>query len=280
MARLAPDVILAHNFLHDYQLAALEDYARHLPARRVFGMDDLLTALPAGNPYSRTIYPDIASRIRRAIGLCDCLVVSTPALAEAYGALCADTRVIPNRLERGRWLGLQRPARVPGARPRVGWAGARQHEGDLAWLAPVLAATKDEVDWVFLGMCPEALRGHAAEVHPMVAFERYPAALAGLALDFAVAPLEEHPFNDAKSGLRVLEYGILGLPVIATDRVPYRDAPVRRLPNRVDAWVDAVRRWARDSDGRVEEGEALRAWVLAGGILEDHLDDWRSALGK
>ena len=210
MTRLAPDAILAHDFLHDYQLAALADYARHVPALRVFGLDDLLTALPSGNPYSRTIYPDIAARIRRALALCDRLVVTTPALAEAFRGLCADTRVIPNRLERDRWVGLARGSRPAGGKTRVGWAGARQHEGDLAWLEPVLAATKGVVDWVFLGMCPDALRPHAAEVHPMVPFAQFPARLAGLALDFAVAPLEDHPFNDAKSALRVLEYGVLG----------------------------------------------------------------------
>ena len=220
MARLDPDTILLHNFLHDYQLEALADYARHLDRLRVFSLDDLLTALPPANPYSRTIYRDIEQRVRRALTASDRLVVTTQKLAETFAPLCRDVRVIPNRLERKRWGGLTVAKRPAGTRPRFGWAGARQHDGDLAWLKPVLRATRDRVDWVFFGMCPDNLRPYALECHPMVPFQEYPARLASLAFDVAIAPLEENPFNEAKSSLRLLEYGILGLQVIATTAHP------------------------------------------------------------
>jgi hypothetical protein len=108
--RLGADVLLAHNFFHDYQLRALAEYARSSKALRILGMDDLLTVLPKDNPFSRTIYPDIAARIARAVSLCDRLVVSTQALADAYGDGKIDVRVIPNALDDERWQGL---ANVP-----------------------------------------------------------------------------------------------------------------------------------------------------------------------
>ena len=54
-----------------------------------------------------------------------------------------------------------------------------------------MAATHTEIDWVFLGMCPASLRRYAAEFHEMVPVEDYPAKLASLALDAAVAPIHD-----------------------------------------------------------------------------------------
>lgn len=280
MARLAPDTILVQGFLHDFQLRALEMYRRYLPSTRlVYELDDLKTEMPASNPKARTMPADVAERLRRALSHCHRLVVSTEPLKEAYSDLIEDIVVVPNRLERRRWAGL-RPQRRTGGRPRVGWAGAQQHHGDLAILREVVEATAGEVDWVFFGMCPPELRPHVKEFHEGVSFDRYPGKLASLNLDLAVAPLEINRFNEAKSNLRLLEYGIMGWPVVCTDIEPYRahGAPVTRVQNRPEAWIEAIRAHAHDLDAAERAGEALRAWVLRHWMLEDHLDAWLAAL--
>ena len=101
-------------------------------------------------------------------------------------------------------------------------------------------------------------------------------------LDLAVAPLELHPFNEAKSNLRLLEYGYLGWPVICTDILPYQtDAPpVLRLPNDPARWIATIRERCAERAALVREGEALQAWVRANYILEDRLDDWLTALTR
>ncbi|MBR7539164.1 hypothetical protein KC221_23545, partial [Mycobacterium tuberculosis] len=60
---------------------------------------------------------------------------------------------------------------------------------------------------MFFGMCPDELRPYIHEFHPLVNLADYPAKLASLNLDLALAPLEFHIFNDCKSNLRLLEYG-------------------------------------------------------------------------
>lgn len=280
---LGADTLFAHNFLHDYQLNALAEYAKCSTTLRVLGLDDLLTDIPPGNPYAATIYGDIGDRIARAARLCDRLVVSTDALAEAYGALAPEVMVIPNAIDPSRWAGLDDVSRGisrrrDSPRPRVGWAGARQHLDDLRLLEPVMRATHGELDWVFLGQCAPELREMAAEVHPMVPVARYPRRLAELGLDVAVAPLIAHPFNEAKSALKVLEYGALGLPVIASDIRPYRGLPVTFARN-ADDWIEAVRALAHDRDRAREAGAALRAYVIAQATLDARMPAWRRALG-
>ena len=272
--RLDADAMYALNFFHDAQLRSL---AQGAPALRVIGMDDLLTELPPWNPYSRTIYPDIADRIKRALERCDRLVVSTPPLLEAYGHLAPQARVIPNAIDLSRWPAPRTKAERK--RPRVGWAGASQHLEDLRLIARVVEATAAELDWIFLGMCPPEMRAWAAEVHPMVGVGRYPARLASLDLDIAVAPLVDHPFNRAKSALKLLEYGALALPVVASDLEPYRGAPVERVRDDPDAWIAALRAIARSPDRGNARGAALRRWVEETGSLQAQLPAWMSVLG-
>ena len=272
--RLDADVMYALNFFHDAQLRALDAGA---PRLRVLGMDDLLTDLPPDNPYARTIYPDIADRIRLALERCDRLVVSTLALAQAYGPLAREVRVIPNAIDLARWP--EPPARAERKRLRVGWAGAAQHVHDLRLISRVVEATADEFDWVFFGLCPPEMRAWAAEVHPMVPVGRYPARLARLGFDIAVAPLVDHPFNRAKSALKLLEYGALSLPVVASDIESYGTAPVVRVGDNPEAWIEALRSIAREPDRGRERGQKLRQWVEKTGTLQGQIASWASALG-
>jgi GT2 family glycosyltransferase/glycosyltransferase involved in cell wall biosynthesis len=277
--RLEADALYAHNFLHDYQLLALEQCAEFSTSLRVTGLDDLLTAIPAANPYAATIYPDIARRIERAIALSDRLIVTTQPLAEAYGRHAKDVRVIPNALDDRRWGALVNAPRRDGRR-RVGWAGARQHLGDLSLLEPVVRATCHEVDWIFFGMCPPGLRRLAREVYDMVPVNDYPARLASLGLDIAVAPLEDHPFNRAKSNLRLLECGILGIPVVASAVTPYLDSPASLVGADPAQWIDAITALVADPHLAKSKGEQMRRWVLDTGMLSGKLDLWRRALDR
>ena len=277
LERLQPQSLLLYNTIHDDQLQALERYKRHNKALRVFGLDDLASELPQKNPFRTTVYKDIKKRIRTALSLSDRLIVTTEPLGEAFRGMNDDIRVVPNYLERWRWEGVQSQRR-DASKPRVGWAGALQHQGDLELIIDVVKETAHELDWVFLGMCPEEIRGLVAEQHLPVAFDEYPAKLASLDLDLAVAPLEYNKFNEAKSNLRLLEYGIMGWPVVCTNIHPYQGAPVECVANNTRAWLNAIRARAFDRDAATVEGDRLRQWVVANFMLEDHLDEWLAAL--
>ena len=149
--------------------------------------------------------------------------------------------------------------------------------GDLSIIADVVKALSDEVEWVFFGLCPEGVR-NLVEYHSNVPIKHYPAKLASLNLDLAIAPLEDVPFNHAKSHLKLLEYGMLGYPVVCTDLTPYRGAyPVIRVKNRLKHWVDAIREQVSDPDELAKRGDALRDYTKANWILEDNLDVWLKA---
>lgn len=278
LERTGADTFLFQNAFHGEYLSGLETIRKTLPNRRiVFGQDDIPFAVPPRSAAYKRVPKDAKKNLRRTLSFCDRLVVSNPELANAFRSMIKDIRVVPNYLPRWRWEGLASQRRRS-SRPRVGWAGGVDHQGDLEFMLPVVETTHKEVDWVFMGMCPDKIRPLIAEFHQGVPFADYPAALANLDLDLAVAPLELNQFNAAKSNLRLLEYGVLGWPVVCTDIEPYRSAPVCRLPNNPRAWIEAIRERVHDLPAAQREGDALQVWVRDHWMLEDHLEEWRQAL--
>lgn len=282
LARLAPDTLLMHTPVDNVRCQALLRYQRFNPeVFRIYTLDDLITNIPPSNPSFGALPADaMAERLALGLKASHRLIVSTEPLMEACRHLIDDIRLVPNTLEWSVWSAL-RSRRRRGQKMRVGWAGAQQHAGDLRFMQEVVGATYQEIDWVFLGMAPEGMKPLIAEFHDYVHdFAAYPAKLASLDLDLAVAPLEQHPFNEAKSNLRLLEYGALGWPVICTDILPYRtgNPPVTRLPNDAVQWIAAIRERIAEPDALAREGDALREWTQAGYQLEKWQDEWLSAL--
>ncbi|MTD32868.1 glycosyltransferase [Paludibacterium denitrificans] len=283
MARLNPEVVLVHSLLTDGMQYAIKQYREFLPdIRLVFGLDDLVGAMPEKSILHRVwrkTMPDSRTRLRNVLKYFDSVIVSTEPLRDACRDMNDDIIVIPNRLSRRMW-GEVSSLRGQGRKPRVGWVGAMQHQGDLAEIIDVVKETAEEVEWVFMGMCLPELRPYIAEEYPCIPFQTYPDKMASLNLDLAIAPLEINAFNESKSNLRLLEYGVMSWPVICSDIFPYQTngAPVCRVPNTAKAWVAAIRERIYDLDAAYREGDQLRRWVDRDYWLEDHLDDWYQSL--
>lgn len=278
---LSPDVVVFQRVLEPEQIAMIRRYRRLLPhARLVFELDDLITNVPKDNRYSSLFYRQTADRLKEGMGLCDVLTVSTPALASAYGSWCPSVSVVANSLPVDPWKSLRSVSRN-GLRPRVGWAGSSSHLGDLKILYKVVRSTASLVDWVFMGCIPNVLQRYAVEVHQPVSIADYPYKLASLGLDLAVAPLEVHPYNDAKSCLRLLEFGAVGWPVICSAGVDAFnvDLPVTRVGNDPDAWVEALLYF--DFSSAVEQGDYLRRMVHRDWLLSGRVAEWSAGwLGR
>lgn len=278
LERYDPDVIILQKQIGDERFDAMRRMQAFSRALKVYELDDYLPNLPVKSVHRAQMPKDILKSMRRALGYVDRFVVSTQALADACSGLHGDIRVIENCLPPAWWKGLA-TVRSRSGKPRVGWAGGIGHTGDLEMIADVVLALADEVDWVFMGMCPDKLRPAVKEVHEGVDISVYPRALAALNLDLALAPLEENLFNECKSNLRLLEYGACGFAVVCSDVRSYQgNLPVTRVKNRYRDWVEAIRMHVADLDATARAGEALHAQVMRDWMLEgDNLLAWQRA---
>lgn len=279
LERYDPDVIVLQRQIGDERLEAMRRIKAFSRAYKVYELDDYLPNLPMKSVHREQMPRDILKSLRRGLGFVDRFVVSTQPLADAFSGLHGDIRVVENRLPVDWWSGLS-SKRQRGRKPRVGWAGGVSHTGDLELIADVIKELAEEVEWVFMGMCPDRIRPYVHEVHAGVAIDLYPAALAGLDLDLALAPVEQNLFNECKSNLRLLEYGACGFPVVCSDLVCYQGVlPVTRVKNRFKDWADAIRMHISDLDASARMGDELRrqvheSWMLDGANLEAWRASW------
>jgi GT2 family glycosyltransferase len=279
LARFEADVVIMQRQLLDSQLERMAELKKHSGAFRIFELDDYLANLPMKNVHRSEMPSEVRKKLRQAVAMVDRFVVSTEPLAEQLGGLHSDIRVVKNNLPVTWWGHLETPQRRAGPKPRVGWGGGSSHRGDLELIADVVRDLAGEVEWVFFGMCPDKLRPYVHEFHTGVHIDDYPAKLASLNLDLALAPLEDNVFNECKSNLRLLEYGACGFPVICSDVLCYRgDLPVTRVKNRYRDWINAIRMHLSDMDATAAAGDALRDaihrdWMLTG----PRLLEWKSA---
>lgn len=277
MERRAPDTVILQRQMFEDRIVPQQRLARFSRAFRVAELDDYLPNLPRKSAHHGKLPKDVLRTMRETLKLVDRFVVSTTPLAEALEGLHPDIRVVENHLPLP-WWGEVKGARRDGKRPRIGWGGGGGHRGDLELIADVVRSLADEVEWVFLGMCPKALRPFVHEFHEPVEIGKYPAKLASLDLDLALAPLEDNLFNRCKSNLRLLEYGACGFPVVCSDIAPYQgDLPVTRVKPRFRDWVDAIHMHTHDLDAAAAAGAALRAAVHRDWMLDEkHAAFWLS----
>lgn len=247
---------------------------------KVFELDDYILNVPMKHHNRASFTKEITGQLRKSLGYFDRFVVSTPPLAEAMSTMHPEIVVLKNRLPLTPWGQLQ-SLRNQGRKPRVGWAGGSSHRGDLEMIADVVKEFADEVEWVFMGLCPPKLQPNVHEIHYGVDISLYPAALAALNLDLALAPVEDNIFNACKSNLRLLEYGACGIPVICSNVACYNDdnLPVTRVSNRFIDWRDAIRMHLADADASARMGAELRAavhrdWMLTGDNLKSWVNAW------
>ncbi|WP_314408176.1 glycoside hydrolase family 99-like domain-containing protein [Pseudomonas kuykendallii] len=276
--RFKPDSVILQRQLLEPQINYVSRLKAFSTALKVYELDDYIIELPLGSQHRADFSREVVRSLRKVLSLCDRFVVSTEPLAAALAGMHSDIRVVRNTLAPESWNGLQGQRRS-GPKPRVGWAGGLGHGGDLKMIADLVRALAGEVDWVFMGMCPDELLPFMAEYHPGVPFDRYPERLASLDLDLALAPLEQNRFNECKSNLRLLEYGACGFPVVCSDIEPYRcDLPVTLVKNRYKDWLNAIRAHLQDLDAAAAMGAALQTKVRAEWMLEgDNLLAWRNA---
>ncbi|WP_434656457.1 glycosyltransferase [Pseudomonas sp. R3-56] len=274
--REAPDVIVFQGRYNTGKFNDLVQVKTYSKAMRIYELDDYVARIPVKNDHTRNMPDNIQDLLERGIALCDRVVVSTFPLADALSKLHHDIRVVPNMLAPHLWSRISSKRRTS-IKPRVGWGGGTSHRGDLEVIAEVVRELADEVEWVFFGMCPEALKPYVHEYHAGVALSSYPARLASLNLDLALAPLEQHIFNDCKSNLRLLEYGACGYPVICTETEAYRGhLPCTRVKtNSTQEWLEAIRMHLSDPQTSYQMGDQLREMVFRDFMLRgDNLRYW------
>jgi glycosyltransferase involved in cell wall biosynthesis len=257
-------VVLERQFLEAARYA-IED-ANDQGKVTVYDIDDDYWHVPPTNPgYDVWQMPDMLSGVEDCVRAVKVVTTPSPVLAASLGRLNPNVRILPNMLPGPDW---PEPSREPrSGRVIVGWAGGGSHFTDLKLLSGVVEQLLSEfpgVEFRTHGVRDVPFQpAERLKVLPGVPLAEYPELLA--TFDIGVAPLEDTLFNRSKSDLKVVEYGAVGIPVVASKVAPY-EASVRSgktgfLAGSAKDWLKELRRLVTDAGARTELGSAGRRFA-------------------
>jgi glycosyltransferase involved in cell wall biosynthesis len=248
-------------------LAAFRDRARALGKSVVFDTDDLIfepeTALEL--PFLGYLSADM-ERQRRTMREADAGTVSTEFLAERARAVNRSVRVVFNAVSDEMTYLAERalaaaPARLAGDVVTIAYlSGSPTHQRDFEEAADALSWCLDTYPQArlltigHLAVDPRFERfGSRVETMPFQHWWALPRIL--VRVDVTIAPLERDlPFAEAKSAVKYLESGLMGVPTIASPRGDF----VRVIESGVNGLLaDGPEAW-REALAQLVESPSLR----------------------
>lgn len=270
--------------------------ARQLPY--VYSLDDDLFSEPQTDTRPGLPAPEQRLLVRRFLINAAGTIVSTEELARRVARLTPRVAVIGNQLDER--LFARQPATNPNQGPLCfGYMGTHTHLQDLLMiLQPLrrfLAASRGKVRFEIIGVADATLLESMFDDVPVTIRQvprnavRYPEFMewtaAHLGWDFAIAPLRDDAFNAAKSDLKLLDYGVLGVPGIFS-RVPTFADSVQDevtgllVDNSAEAWYQALTRMAEDQPLRERLAAQVKEYVWTQRTLAQHAPTWPQVLRK
>jgi len=272
------DVVLFDRPTDFSTLAYLRGFVQNSPTcRLVVDFDDDFTQVPRGNPAYRDFRPgkEAYEAGLASLRTAEAVSVSTDHLTTITEPLTHFCRTLPNMIDFADWpQGPINPERAADPAVRILYSGASGHYADLDEVSEAVTKLINDpptpLRLFVVGSAPVWLHDLARKfpsrviVLPWHPFHDYPTSMAWGVFDFAIAPLTDCEFNYAKSDIKILEAGALGIPIVCSNIGPYRDPPldaVFRTENTTEAWYEALKVVALDKDLRAKVGQTCYDWV-------------------
>jgi len=277
------DVVIAQHVVLEGPTEWIQKTARKGSVKVVLEFDDDLWNIEGSNAIAHNFFkPEMQERAKRNLAVADVVTTTTDHLANRLSEYTtAPIEVIPNHVSS--WL-IDHEREHVSDRVTVGYAGSATHVGDWTELSSELRRFLTRVPQAELHIMghnlvekwPKNLWRHS-EWHGEI--DDY---LRSIDFDLGLAPLRPSLFNKSKSALKAMEYGALGIPIIASNCGPYADY-VRHgetgfLVDRPHEWAIYLRELLGDARLREKMSAHARSYVAANSLIEDNLWRWERVL--
>jgi glycosyltransferase involved in cell wall biosynthesis len=281
VARGEVDVILAQRVVLPGPTEWLRDTARKGNVKIVLEFDDDLFNIEGSNAIAHHFFgPEMQERAKANLAVADQVTTTTDRLADRLSHYTtAPIEVIPNHVNR--WLTEHTPPRRDDSLT-IGWAGSATHTADWEELRTQLKRFITRT----VGVDLHVMGHNLAEGWTGARFTWWKndidAYLRTLDFHIGLAPLRPSLFNQSKSALKAIEYGALGIPIIASNHGPYADYVIHGetgfLVTRPHEWTTYLRALTSDADLRARMGRTAWEHVRATSVIEDNIWRWEKVL--
>lgn len=265
------------------------EVAQSLGQKIIVDVDDFYHGLhPSNSAYEKTDPEKNKVRNRdiyeQIIRSADLVTVSTPTLLDFYGEWNPNIRMVRNSVYPSQF---QR-RKVSREKPVIGWVGALGYRsGDIETLREWLPDFLEEHDLEFLHAGHVPSQGDFAEQSginparlktlPMQPMNRYHLLFQ---MDIGLVPLNDVPFNRAKSFIKGLEYAASGIPFVAEDLPEYRllaDDGIGRVASTAEDWAGQLAELL-DYKTRKRNAASNFAEMERRHTIKQREDEWRQVI--
>ena len=271
--------------------------ARKQGIKVVYDVDDDFFATPKEftGPWEYYSKPEIQANIATAVEASDIVFCSTLPLAQAWRERFPKKNfmVVKNAIDidRNEEAYIKRKA---GKREgiTIGWMASGSHAAtDTRILGDALDRIMDEHPEVkvhFIGLVNEKIFNGAEKTtykdrikcENWVDINALPYAMSDF--DISLAVIEDNPYNRAKSNIKVLHAGVLGIPTVASNLCVYGDFRdghdiAFAKTNDEEGFYQALKRLVTDAELRKNIGNNIRDTVVTKWDIRKNVEHWAKA---
>lgn len=203
---------------------------------------------------------------RGSLFLFDRVIVPSRVLVEDYKQFCGDIRYVPNFTHPEMWKNIRK---IKNDNIVIGWGGSSEHVRSWSGSGIIPALSRLQRKYPKLSVriygggkqIPQLLRssGVKCEFVGWVKFEQWCGELAQF--DIGVAPLSGN-YDDRRSYIKVLEYGLAEIPWIVSEGPPYQECEGGIVvKNKQDKWFWVLDKMMSDVETRRRYASLGNAWA-------------------
>jgi len=259
--------------------------------------DDRYDLVPPHSCWKKPWPHDEVAAVGRCVALADAAFTTTPQLAGHWAKFNEHVYALPNSTDL-RVAPIRKTGDMFSLRPefptdgfiRIGWTASPHHAVDWHVVKDAIAeigARYINVAFSFMGWMPDDIKklvpDSRIERRGWTPIKKYLKSLREMRWDIGIAPLQQCEFNDAKSELKAVEYGMLGIPCVVSPSAPYerivaRGAPHVFLAKNYQNWVAMLDWLITDEAARRDAGAAGRSFVEEHYDISKNVELWRDAI--
>lgn len=275
------DVVIAQRVVLEGPTEWIKNAARRGKTKLIFELDDDLWNIEGSSPIAHSFFNlEMQERAKQNLAVVDQVTTTTDHLADRLSQYTkAPIEVIPNHVSS--WLVDHEPTRSADT-VTVGWAGSATHLGDWSELSSELRRFLGRRNDVELHTMGYNLADKWHKTRHTWWYDEIDDYLRAIDFHIGLAPLRPSLFNKSKSALKAMEYGALGIPVVASNCGPYADyvqhGETGFLVNYPHEWPKYLRQLVEDADLRATMGKKAREYVAANSLIEDNIWRWEKVL--
>lgn len=237
--------------------------ARGIPV--IYEIDDLLYE-PAEHLAHADYMRRDAWRVKQMLSMADAITASTPALAQQLSGFGRPITVVPNYPPD---TGVVQAVHED-VNPVTVLIAASDHQ-QLAPLASALQRLQSDLprlQVLAIGLIADSLHalGVSCRTLPVMSREAFLATVATLPNPIGAIPLDDSPFSNCKSAIKVFDYSAVNIPCVCSDVTPYREVIAHNVSGMLcgdsaDAWYAAIRTLAMSAQRRNELSKRARTVI-------------------